>query len=114
MRGEKRLDRRAQVDVSSASVSDEALTGAVHDHLHEPYRLENIPGAADAIRAGIDAGAYTGWLSGSGSSVLCACSANTADAVAEAMKAAFAEVDLTSVARDLSADNSGLCIVSKS
>ena len=41
------------------------------DFLHEPYRLPLIPGAKPAIEAGIAAGALTGWLSGSGSSVLC-------------------------------------------
>ena len=86
----------------------EALVGSVHDKVHEPYRLKNIPGAAAAIRAGVDAGAYTGWLSGGGSSVLCACSVEVAVAVAEAMKGAFSVAGLSSQSRDLAADNEGL------
>ncbi|MDQ8185238.1 homoserine kinase [Pelagicoccus sp. SDUM812002] len=93
-----------------ASGQYEGLSNAVHDSVHEPYRLKNIPGAAAAIAAGIEAGAYTGWLSGSGSSVLCACSVDTAEAVMGAMRVAFSEVGLESVGRDLSADNTGLQI----
>ncbi|MDQ8179698.1 homoserine kinase [Pelagicoccus sp. SDUM812005] len=93
-----------------ASGQYEGLANAVHDSVHEPYRLKNIPGASAAIAAGISAGAYTGWLSGSGSSVLCACSADTAEAVMEAMRDAFSEAGLDSIGRDLSADNLGLQI----
>ncbi len=93
-----------------ASGQYEALANAVHDSVHEPYRLKNIPGASAAIAAGVSAGAYTGWLSGSGSSVLCACAADAAASVMEAMRSEFAKVGLDSVGRDLSADNSGLQI----
>ena len=92
----------------------EALTGSVHDFVHEPYRLKGIPGAASAIAAGIEAGAYTGWLSGSGSSVLCVCLAEKAKAVGAAMRAAFADANLTSEEYDLTADNAGLEIVDRS
>ncbi|MBD5779330.1 hypothetical protein IEN85_07475 [Pelagicoccus sp. NFK12] len=88
------------------------LANAVHDSVHEPYRLKNIPGAAAAIAAGIEAGAYTGWLSGSGSSVLCACAAERAEAVMAAMREKFSEAGLDSVGRDLSAENTGLQISS--
>ncbi|EDY83561.1 homoserine kinase [Verrucomicrobiia bacterium DG1235] len=100
----------ACVVAALASGQYEALAGAVHDKIHEPYRLQNIPGASDAIAAGVSAGAYTGWLSGSGSSVLCACSAEVAAEVMAAMREAFQAVGLESVGRDLSADNSGLQI----
>ncbi|MCH6255770.1 homoserine kinase [Puniceicoccaceae bacterium K14] len=88
------------------------LSGVVGDHIHEPYRLGGIPGASDAIEKGVAAGAYTGWLSGSGSSVLCVCDARKVKCVAESMQKAFAGVDLDSVARDLSADNDGIQILS--
>lgn len=93
-----------------ASGQYEALSNAVHDSVHEPYRLKNIPGAAAAIESGVSAGAYTGWLSGSGSSVLCACSAEAAEKVMAAMRVAFSEAGLESVGRNLCADNSGLQI----
>lgn len=95
-----------------ASGQYEDLSQAVRDSVHEPYRLKNIPGASAAIAAGIVAGAYTGWLSGSGSSVLCACSAGRVAAVSAAMKAAFGAVNLESVEHDLCVDNVGLQIVS--
>ena len=91
----------------------DALRNAVLDYMHEPYRLINIPGAKAAIAAGVGAGAYTGWLSGSGSSVLCVATPDKVEAVVAAMRAAFDEAGLASVAYDLSSENSGLEIVSR-
>ena len=88
------------------------LRGSVRDFFHEPYRLPNIPGARAAIDAGIEAGALTGWLSGSGSSVLCVCPAAESAAAAAAMQAAFTAVDVCSDARILLADNDGLQVES--
>jgi homoserine kinase len=84
------------------------LRGAVQDFFHEPYRLPKIPGARAAIEAGITAGALTGWLSGSGSSVLCVCATAEAETVAAAMREAFTTVEMPSEARLLAADNDGL------
>lgn len=84
------------------------LRHAVGDFMHEPYRLPRIPGGRAAIDAGIAAGAYTGWLSGSGSSVLCVSGNAEAPAVAAAMTQAFAQAGLRSEARTLHADNDGL------
>ena len=86
------------------------LRGAVADFMHEPYRLPRIPGGRPAIEAGIGAGAYTGWLSGSGSTVLCVAPQASAKAVATAMQAAFAAAGLRSTARVLAADNAGLVV----
>jgi len=80
------------------------------DFVHEPYRLPSIPGAADAIAAGVVAGAWTGWLSGSGSSVLCVCELAKAAAVQKAMSGAFERASLPSEVRILRADNEGLAI----
>ena len=87
------------------------LRHAVGDFMHEPYRLPGIPGGRPAISAGIAAGAYTGWLSGSGSSVLCVADHSAAADVAAAMTRAFAEAGLRSEARVLRADNDGLQVV---
>jgi len=84
------------------------LRHAVGDFMHEPYRLPSIPGARAAIDAGCAAGALTGWLSGSGSSVLCVCRRAEVEAVSAAMTAAFRQAGLASVARALTADNEGL------
>ena len=86
------------------------LRHAVSDYMHEPYRLPRIPGGRAAIEAGVAAGAYTGWLSGSGSTVLCVATQPAASAVAAAMQAAFASAGLTSTSRVLATDNSGLVV----
>ena len=86
------------------------LRHAAGDFLHEPYRLPRIPGAGEAIAAGVAAGAFTGWLSGSGSSVLCVCARPDGEAVATAMKTAFAQAGANSECRILEADNQGLAV----
>ncbi len=89
------------------------LRGAVGDFLHEPYRLPKIPGAAAAIAAGVKAGALTGWLSGSGSSVLCVADSATAAGVGAAMAAEFSRAGATSRAFIVSADNTGLIVTGR-
>ncbi len=85
----------------------ERLREGVGDFMHEPYRLPRIAGGREAIDAGVAAGAYTGWLSGSGSSVLCVAPRDNAAAVGTAMQAAFAAAGIPSETRDLAADNEG-------
>lgn len=87
------------------------LAHSAGDFIHEPYRLPSIPGGAEAIRAGIGAGSWTGWLSGSGSSVLCVCERGRAQAVFSAMTGAFAGAGMRSEGRILEADNEGLRLV---
>jgi homoserine kinase len=89
------------------------LRHAVKDFLHEPYRLPLIPGAKPAIEAGVAAGALTGWLSGSGSSVLCVSRPKTAAKVGRAMAAAFAAHKLSATVHLLHADNHGLTLVKR-
>lgn len=84
------------------------LRHAVGDFMHEPYRLPRIAGARESIAAGIAAGAYTGFLSGSGSSVLCICRPAQGPAVAAAMREAFGRVGVGCETRLLAGDNAGL------
>ncbi len=84
------------------------LAHAVADFMHEPFRLPLIPGARDAIQAGVAAGALTGWLSGSGSSVLCVARPRKAPTVARAMGRAFTAAGVRSREHLLHADNRGL------
>jgi homoserine kinase len=84
------------------------LRHAVSDFMHEPYRLPKIPGAQAALTAGVAAGALTGWLSGSGSSVLCVCQRKQAEAVLGAMRGSFTQVGLGCEGSVLFADNAGL------
>lgn len=84
------------------------LRHAVADFMHEPYRLPKIPGAQAALAAGVATGALTGWLSGSGSSVLCVCEAGQAETVLQAMRAPFKASGLACEGSVLFADNNGL------
>lgn len=93
-----------------ASGDYDRLRHAVTDFMHEPYRLPKIPGAPGALAAGIAAGALTGWLSGSGSSVLCVARAGQAETVLVAMKASFKSANLPCEGRILQADNTGLTL----
>lgn len=86
------------------------LRDAMGDYMHEPYRLPRIAGGKEAIAAGVAAGGYAGWLSGSGSTVMCVAAQERAGAVGEAMKAAFAEAGLASERRELAADNAGAVV----
>jgi len=86
------------------------LRDAAGDFMHEPYRLPKIRGGREAIAAGLAAGALTGWLSGSGSSVLCVADVASTPAVGAAMVAAFAVAGVPAEARDLAADNVGYVV----
>jgi homoserine kinase len=84
------------------------LRHAVRDYMHEPYRLPRIAGGQEAINAGIAAGAFTGWLSGSGSSVLCLAPREQAGKVQSAMSAAFTAAGVVNEGRVLAGENTGL------
>lgn len=104
----KSINSASYLVAAFASGNYEKLREAAGDFMHEPYRLPKIPGARTAIERGIAAGALTGWLSGSGSSVLCVAERTVAESVGSAMKAAFSAVDVRSDSRVLTADNQGL------
>jgi homoserine kinase len=107
----KSVNSAAYVVAAFLSGEYDRLRHAVKDFLHEPYRLPLIPGAKPAIEAGIAGGALTGWLSGSGSSVLCVARPKDAPKVGRAMAAAFAAHKLSATVHLLHADNDGLAIV---
>ncbi len=93
-----------------ASQNYDRLKSCRVDHLHEPYRLKNIPQGAEAIQAGIDAGALTGWLSGSGSTVMCVATPETSLSVKSAMENAFASEGIAFESRIAIADNAGMAV----
>jgi len=109
----KSVNSAAYVVAAILSGEYDRLRDAVRDFLHEPYRLPLIPGAKNAIEAGIAAGALTGWLSGSGSSVLCVARPRQAAKVGRAMAAAFAAHKLPATVHLLHADNAGLRILKR-
>jgi len=86
------------------------LDGAANDFIHQPYRELLNPYGHESIDAGCNHGAYTGWLSGSGSTVVCVTSPEKSRQVAEAMQQAYAVNNVSSRAYRLVADNSGLTI----
>ncbi len=104
----KSINSAAYLAAALAAGETEKLRHAVGDFMHEPYRLPKIPGAREAVAAGVAAGALTGWLSGSGSSVLCVARPATATPVAAAMRGAFIAAGVGCETRVLAADNTGL------
>ena len=106
----KSINSAAYIAAVFATGEYHKLQHAVGDFMHEPYRLPKIRGGRSAIDGGIAAGALTGWLSGSGSSVLCVCRAPIADAVQAAMAERFQLESIGCETRVLFADNDGLRI----
>ncbi len=63
------------------------LSSGAMDRMHQAVRLPGVPGAHDALDAGIAAGAWAGWLSGSGPTVGFMCSHDDAPTIAAALPA---------------------------
>ncbi len=84
------------------------LSHAVADYMNQPYRQRLCPFVPESIAAGVAAGAYTGWLSGSGSSVLCVAPTELALQVGKAMSDVFTQSGVPNRHFQLAADNSGL------
>lgn len=97
------LTRVALITAAFASGNLEALRGCFDDRIHQPYREALIPQLSAVIRAGEKAGAIGGWLSGSGSTIMCLTLAKP-EAVAKAMHRALPD----SQVHILEADRDGL------
>lgn len=65
------LNRVALVSTAFASGKLELLRDLFDDRVHQPYRTPLIPQLPKVISAGVRAGAIGGWLSGSGSTIMC-------------------------------------------
>ena len=61
------------------------LASGATDRMHQFVRLPGVLGAQDALVAGVAAGAWAGWLSGSGPTVGFMCPFEVAEDVAAAM-----------------------------
>ena len=66
------------------------IRAGVNDNLHVPSRLPLIPGAAAAMSAAMDAGAWAVTISGAGSGLIAMCEPGEAETVASAMRETFA------------------------
>jgi homoserine kinase len=65
------LNRSALIVAAFASKNYETLRGVFDDRFHQPCRLKLVPQLDRVITAGVEAGAIGGFLSGSGSSIIC-------------------------------------------
>ena len=86
----------------------ESLRGAFTDHFHQPHRESLIPFLPKVIRAGEDAGAFGGWLSGSGSTICCLTASDPERVAAAMLNAADSPGARTIITR---ADNRGTLVL---
>jgi len=102
------LNRAALITAAFAREDYGALGGLFDDRVHQPYREPLIPQLSRVIRAGEAAGAVGGFLSGSGSGIICLTLKN-AKAVAQAMQKELPESEM----KILVADNEGFQIANR-
>jgi homoserine kinase len=79
------VGRTALLVAALAAGDVEALALATADRLHQDVRLVSVPAAHDALASGLAAGAWCGWLSGSGPAVALLCAPDDAAGVAAAL-----------------------------
>ncbi|MBV8969231.1 MAG: homoserine kinase [Verrucomicrobia bacterium] len=102
------LGRVGIIAAAMATEQYELLGEILGDYLHQPYRLPLVPFLTDVIKAGRAAGALGGFLSGSGSTIICL-TQRDADGVASVMSAAAKPA--TGQTFVLAADNQGATII---
>lgn len=100
------LNRAALIAAAFSSRKYEMLRGVFDDRFHQPYREKLLPQLSRVIAAGERAGALGGFLSGSGSSIMCLTLDQPA-AVARAMQRALPD----SAVMILSPDASGFQVL---
>ncbi len=86
------------------------LATALDDRLHQPYRQALIPGMPDVLAAAKSAGAFGAALSGAGPCLIAFTETN-AEAIGQAMVAAFARHQVTADYVGLSIDTEGAKIL---
>ena len=75
---------RVGLFVAACGTGDTAvLRTATDDRLHQSARLAAVPGSAAALDAGLEAGVWAAWLSGSGPTVAMLCESSRADEIAD-------------------------------
>ena len=96
------LNRAALISAAFAGGRYEQLGGLFDDRVHQPYREQLLPQLPRVTRAGERAGSIGGWLSGSGSAIMCP-TLETPQQVARAMSKQLPESEILI----LTADNTG-------
>jgi homoserine kinase len=81
------LGRVATFVAACASGDVGRLRIACEDRLHQGPRLAVVPSSAAAVEAGLGAGAWAAWLSGSGPTVAMFCDTAAAESIASALPA---------------------------
>lgn len=79
------ISRTALLMAALAAGDITALRAATEDRLHQHTRLVRAPRSAEALRRALAAGAWCGWLSGSGPSVAALCAPGDAEELALAL-----------------------------
>ena len=79
------IARSAMLVAALASGDVGVLREATRDRIHQEIRFAASPASAAALDAGLAAGAWCGWLSGSGPTVAVMCDPAHVDAIAAAM-----------------------------
>lgn len=75
------IGRTALLVAAFAAGDVAALSAATQDRLHQDVRFSVAEKSRDALTAGLTAGAWCGWLSGSGPTVALLCDEKDADAI---------------------------------
>jgi homoserine kinase len=79
------ISRSVQLALAIERDDPELLAGATVDRLHQDERLLSIPRGGEALDAGLAAGAWCGWLSGSGPTIALLAERGRAPSVAAAL-----------------------------
>ncbi len=98
------LNRSALIVAAFAAKNYEALRGIFDDRFHQPHRLKLVPQLDRVIAAGVAAGGIGGFLSGSGSSIICLTLRNSQQ-VGAAMQSELSDSEV----KMLTPENQGLC-----
>lgn len=77
------ISRTAMFVTALATGTTSLLREATQDRIHQDIRLAASPACREALDAGLQAGAWCGWLSGSGPTVALMCDPARAEAIAE-------------------------------
>jgi homoserine kinase len=79
------ISRTAMLVTAFHTGDVELLREATKDRIHQDIRFAASPTCREALDAGLQAGAWCGWLSGSGPTVALMCSPGQANAIAGAL-----------------------------
>ena len=79
------VGRTALLVASLTTGNIHALRTATEDRLHQDQRFDHAPGSRHALEVALEAGAWCGWLSGSGPTIATMCAPEDAEGLAGAL-----------------------------